>query len=680
MPVRLPAFSHWLPQSLVGRVFTLYSTTLLLFVALALGLFYRYQFEQALEDAQQSALMLTEVTAQTISDSAVIGDYDTIQRTLEKVISKSPFASASFIDLGGGVLRAVNPTSASSTPPEWLKTEVTGHLSDINQIISVGGRDYGVLRLRFDADEIAARLWLLVRWAMAMAMTALAGGMLLIWFPLRKWLGTLDRALQVGHSAAPEQAPEVDQLLEGMPLEFRPMVLALNQTAGHLRSELQTRERALVSLREVLADLQATPEPGNAPAKDDLAQLSATVARLVSEREAGRQALERARDAAETANRTKSEFLANMSHEIRTPINGIVGMTELALETELTPQQREFLTVAKSSADALMTIINDILDFSKIEAGKLQIEHVAFNPRTVVLDACRVMEVQSRAKGLPLRCQIEDDVPQAVLGDPTRLRQVLLNLLSNAVKFTSTGHIGVEVRHYATASEAHLMHVAVSDTGVGIAADMQEHIFEAFMQEDTSTTRRFGGTGLGLSITRHLITLMGGRIWLESTPGEGSVFHFTLPLERTEPAPSVSAAPVMQREATASRDTPFHVLLVEDHPANQKLAIWLLERNGFRVTLAENGALAVQALADGGPFDAVLMDVQMPVMGGLEATRAIRAQEAELHRGRIPIIAMTANAILGDREACLEAGMDDYISKPIAAKELLALLERWLQR
>jgi signal transduction histidine kinase/ActR/RegA family two-component response regulator len=675
MPWRQPALRRWLPESLVARVFTLYSVTLLLFVALAFGLFFRYQFEQALEEAQQSALMLTEVTAQTISDSAVIGDYDTIQRTLEKVISKSPFDSATFIDLGGGTLRALNPP-ASTAPPRWLEAEVARHLSDVNQIINVGGRDYGVLRLRFDADAITARLWLLIRWSLMLALVALTGGTLMIWFPLRKWLGTLDQALQVGHSPTPEQAPETDRLLAGMPLEFRPMVMTLNQTAGHLRSELQTRERALVSLREVLSDLQGTAGAEDTSSADDLAQLSATVARLVSEREASRQALERARDAAEAANRTKSEFLANMSHEIRTPINGIVGMTDLALGTELTSQQREFLTLAKSSADALMTIINDILDFSKIEAGKMQVERVPFNPRTAVQEACSVISVQCAAKGLQLGTEIEADVPEAIVGDPTRLRQVLLNLLSNAVKFTSHGRIGVEVRHYATASEAHLLHIAVSDTGVGIAPEMQEHIFDAFMQEDTSTTRRFGGTGLGLSISRHLIGLMGGRIWVESSPGQGSVFHFTLPLEHADPA-ALPSAP-----ATAAPSEPVartgHVLLVEDHPANQKLAIWLLERHGYRVTLAANGALAVEAMAHGGPFDAILMDVQMPVMGGLEATQAIRAQEAARTDRRIPIIAMTANAILGDREACLAAGMDDYISKPIAAKELLAMLERWL--
>jgi signal transduction histidine kinase/ActR/RegA family two-component response regulator len=675
MPWRQPALSRWLPESLVARVFALYSATLLLFVALALGLFFRYQFEQALEEAQQSALMLTEVTAQTISDSAVIGDYDTIQRTLEKVISKSPFDSATFIDLGGGTLRALNPP-VHSTPPQWLEAEVARHLSDVNQIINVGGRDYGVLRLRFNADEITARLWLLIRWSLTLAMVALAGGMLIIWFLLRQWLGTLDQALQIGHSPTPEQAPETDRLLAGMPLEFRPMVMALNQTAGHLRSELQTRERALVSLREVLSDLQGSAGTSDTTKEDDLAQLSATVARLVSEREASRLALERARDAAEAANRTKSEFLANMSHEIRTPINGIVGMTDLALGTELTPQQREFLNMAKSSADALMTIINDILDFSKIEAGKLQVERVPFDPRAVVQEASRVISVQSAAKGLQLDTEIESDVPAAILGDPTRLRQVLLNLLSNAVKFTSHGRIGVEVRHYATAGEAHLLHIAVSDTGVGIAPEMQEHIFEAFMQEDSSTTRRFGGTGLGLSISRHLIGLMGGRIWVESTPGQGSVFHFTLPLERADPATLPAAPATFAPPEQAARTA--HVLLVEDHPANQKLAIWLLERHGYRVTLAANGALAVEAMAQDGPFDAILMDVQMPVMGGLEATQAIRAQEAARGRVRIPIIAMTANAILGDREACLAAGMDDYISKPIAAKELLAMLERWL--
>ena len=671
-----------IPQSLVGRVFTLYAVTLVIFVAAGLALFYRFHFEQALEETQQAGQMLNELAAQIVTESAVIGDFDTIQRTLDRAVARSPFARITYIDLAGGALVARSAGRSTAAAPAWLRERTAQHLNDVNRIIAAGGRDYGVLRMTFDVDSVAGEFWRLVQSVVLLAVVALIAGMLLILYPLKKWLGTLDRALQVGRSAQPDQSPQVESLMGGMPLEFRPMVQALNRTAASLRSELEQRERALVALREVLAGLRTGPAGGSLAGDegDDLARLSATVGRLVTEREASRQALERALDAAEAANRTKSEFLANMSHELRTPINGIVGMTDLALETPLTDEQREFLTIARTSASALMTVINDILDFSRGETGKLQMESLPFDPVEVAQESCNVVRPLAQAKKLPLEYRAQGDVPVSIKGDPTRVRQVLLNLLGNAVKFTERGRIDLVIGCDGLGTAQPLLHVAVRDTGIGVAPEMHERIFEAFVQEDASTTRRYGGSGLGLSIARRLVELMGGRIWLESVKDVGSTFHVTLPLVEPIWAESRIAeeAPAPEPVEPAVHTGSAPVLLVEDNLANQKLMRWVLERQGFQVTLAADGAQGVQAFGQS-RFEAVLMDVQMPVMSGLEATRLIRDMERERGGARTPIIAVTANAILGDRDACLAAGADDYLSKPFTAQQLREKVENWVQ-
>lgn len=778
MPARL--LDRLIPATLTNRIFAIYSATLLTFVAAGLTAFISYEFRKQIEETQSSSVMLMEVVAQSVQDSVVIGDYDTVKRILEKGVQGSVFSTAMFKDTSGASVVAKSQGAADHTTPAFITTWVEQRLDDVNRPVSVGGKDYGLLRLQYDAGEVAADLWSITVLVSGVGLASLILGLLLIRWALNHWLGGLERLREVVQTLGTGSGQTETLVIDGAPAEIQSLVTMFNQTAV-----------------------------------------------LVHERESGRAALEqaklaadKARVTAEQASLAKSQFLANMSHELRTPMNAILGMLQLLDGTELNDKQRGYTHNTASAARSLLSLLNDILDFSKVEAGKMTLDPRPFRTDQLLRDLSVILSANVGSKTIEVLFDVDPAVPHAVVGDDMRLQQVLINLGGNAVKFTEKGEVVIRLRLKATNGDRAFVEFAVSDTGIGIAPENQAHIFSGFSQAEASTTRRFGGTGLGLAICQRLVGLMGGSLQLHSAPGEGSNFHFTIPLQLAPPVELVSprhpllaqralvvddnqvartllatmarslgwevdvaeSGPEALRQVQARREAgaPHQVifmdwrmpewdgwettrrirkatqgtgplilmvsangrammaertadeqallngflvkpvtasmlldavmdaqaasataatganpaapqtlakpqrlqgmklLVVEDNKINQLVAKGLLKQEGADITLADNGRIAVDLLtAQPDAFEAVLMDVQMPVMDGYEATRTLRALPGFAD---LPVIAMTANAMASDREACLAAGMNDHVGKPFEIDHLVATLRHFTGR
>lgn len=668
-----------LPASLGARIVSLYLLTMFIFVSVGIAGFYQFQFVRHVEEAQETAQLVVEVMSGTISDSAVIGDYDTIDRTIRAAVRRPQFESGEFIVPGGVArIRMSNPTYPRLQAPVWLKKRVAGMLYDVNQPITVGSVDYGLVRMTLSPDAIAGSFWEILRFAVVLGFGSLIGGILLIGYPLSRWVRTLSRVQDLEQDIVQGNPIEVGGLAERVPPEIRQLLGLLSRTAASLRRELSDRESTLRSLqdmaREMMPEMVVPQGQGR-----DMDRLIGLISRLVTEREAGRLELERAKTRAEEASLAKSRFLAVMSHEIRTPMNGIIGMAQILEQDRIDAAARaDCVRILLDSGNRLLELLNDILDLARVEAGKLELRCEPADPASLARECGSLFSSVMLGKGLSITLHEELKPGKRYLIDTARVRQMLANLLSNAIKFTDKGGVDIfvsEVGSQPGDMDGNVMlEFAVVDTGCGIDEEKISQLFQKFFQIDDSSTREHGGSGLGLSIVREFATLMGGTAGAESAPGKGSRFWFRI---RAQVQADLACAD-RSRKSISDVRLHGHVLVAEDNEASRKVLCTMLRTMGISADVVSNGIDAVTAAAGERHYDCLLIDMRMPMLDGIGATRQIREQESARGLQARPIIACTANAYEEDREACMAAGMSDFLSKPVMLGDLEKILARWL--
>lgn len=523
-----------LPDSLVGRVYSLYVITLVLFVSVGIAGFYQHQLTQHVNDASEDAALLVDVIATTVGDSALIGDYDTIKRTLTMAVRRPHFSAVEFIDVRGS-LSITNPIESENHAPEWLVRRISASLLDINRTISVGGVDYGILRLKFAPEAIAGDFWGLIKLAAMLALASLVGGALLIRIPLSRWLGTLSRVQTFEAGMQDGLAIDERTLGRDVPAELRGVFALLTRTASSLRNELDNRDTTLKSLQKLVAELNPDKPSLQATGDEGMRRTVELIAQLVNERESSHRALQEAKNAAEAASQAKTDFLAVMSHEIRTPMHGILGMAQLLDDPDLDEAQRQdYVRILNNSGRTLLTLLNDILDLSKVEEGKLELDEEPVSIAAVVERVSRLMRQGIEGAELTLSVDMDADLAH-VTGDARKLDQVLLNILSNAVKFTPPGG---RISIFAGRNAGGIA-IVVADTGVGISEDELAEVLKPFVQGRDSERRLVRGTGLGLPLADQMMKLHGGSMSLASRRGEGTVVTLQLPASRLLAAPGL---------------------------------------------------------------------------------------------------------------------------------------------